>query len=110
MTAGRANSVSFRNRPDAPRQVFAPWRWRQSTLDRRMAFLQPQPPRQPFFRAPAIGMWLIWTLGGLLAAPYLASDARSREVLMEYALVPARYSRAFLESHMADPGTVWERA
>jgi len=55
-------------------------------------------------------MWLIGTLGALHAARVLASDARSRELVMEYALVPARYSRAFLESHMADPGTVWERA
>lgn len=75
-----------------------------------MAFLQSAPPRQPFFRAPAIVLWLIAVLAGAHAARILASAVRSQELILEYGLIPARYSRAFLESHMADPGTVWERA
>ena len=75
-----------------------------------MAFLQSQPPRQPFFRAPPVVIWLIGGLTLAHAARVLASDARSRDIVYEYALIPARYSRAFLESHMADPGTWWERA
>jgi membrane associated rhomboid family serine protease len=75
-----------------------------------MAFLQSQPPRQPFFRAPPVVMWLIGGLTLAHAARVLASEARSRDIVYEYALIPARYSRAFLESHAADPGTWWERA
>ena len=75
-----------------------------------MAFLQSQSPRQPFFRAPPVVLWLIGGLTLAHAARVMAPAARSREIVYEYALVPARYSRAFLESHMADPGTVWERA
>jgi membrane associated rhomboid family serine protease len=29
---------------------------------------------------------------------------------VDFGLYPLRYSRAYLESHMANPGTVWERA
>ena len=36
--------------------------------------------------------------------------ARAQDMVYEYGLVPARYSRAFLESRMLDPGTFWERA
>jgi membrane associated rhomboid family serine protease len=74
-----------------------------------MAFLQPQPPRQPFFRAPAVVLWLIGGLAVLHAARVMLPPNRSEDMVYEYALVPARYSRAFLESHMADPGTIWER-
>jgi membrane associated rhomboid family serine protease len=75
-----------------------------------MAFLQSQPQRQPFFRAPPIVLWLIGALALAHAARTLVSEARSRDIIYEFALVPARYSRSFLESHMADPGTLWERA
>ena len=75
-----------------------------------MAFLQSQPARQPFFRAPAVVLWLIGTLALAHAARVMASASRSGELVADYALIPARYSRAFLQSHMADPGTVWERA
>jgi membrane associated rhomboid family serine protease len=74
-----------------------------------MAFLQSQPPRQPIFRAPAIVLWLIGGLAAAHAARAFAPPARAADMVYEYALIPARYSRAFLESHMADPGTVWER-
>jgi membrane associated rhomboid family serine protease len=75
-----------------------------------MAFLQSQPPRQPFFRAPAIVLWLIGVLAAAHAARVMVWPARAADMVYAYALIPARYSRAFLESHMADPGTVWERA
>ena len=74
-----------------------------------MAFLQPQSPRQPVFQAPAIVLWLIGALTAGHGLRMRASDARSQDLVYAYGLVPARYSRAFLESHMADPGTVLER-
>ena len=73
-----------------------------------MAFLQSAPPRQPIFRAPAVVLWLI----GLLVALHLARVWRPAEadaLVYEYGLYPLRYSRSFLESHMANPGTLWER-
>jgi membrane associated rhomboid family serine protease len=75
-----------------------------------MAFLQSDPPRQPIFRAPAMVLWLIGALAAAHGARSLVSAARSQDIVFEYGLVPARYSRAFLESHMADPGTLGERA
>lgn len=75
-----------------------------------MAFLQSDPPRQPVFRAPAVVMWLIGALAAAHGARSLVSAARSQDIVFEYGLVPARYSRTFLESHMADPGTLLERA
>lgn len=74
-----------------------------------MAFLQPQTPRQPIFQAPAIVLWLIGTLAALHGLRMLVSNARSQDLIYAYGLVPARYSRAYLESHMYDPGTVPER-
>lgn len=74
-----------------------------------MAFLVSQPPRQPFFRAPAVVVWLI----GILAAAHAArvlQPSRADELVYQFGLYPVRYSRAFLESHMANPGTIWERA
>jgi membrane associated rhomboid family serine protease len=61
------------------------------------------------FRAPAIVLWLIALLAALHAGRVLTSAGRP-DLLSDYAFIPARYSRAFLESHMLDPGTVWERA
>ena len=75
-----------------------------------MAFLQSQPPRQPIFRAPPVVLWLIGVLVALHAARMWLPAARAESLAYEYGLVPARYSRAFLESRMADPGTFWERA
>lgn len=75
-----------------------------------MAFLQSQPPRQPLFRAPPVVLWLIGTLALLHGARTWLDAAHAQDIAYEYGLVPARYSRAFLESRMADPGTIWERA
>jgi membrane associated rhomboid family serine protease len=75
-----------------------------------MAFLQSAPPRQPFFRAPPVVIWLIGGLALAHAGRMLAPPAIVQDILSDYAFIPARYSRAFLASHMLDPGTIWERA
>ena len=75
-----------------------------------MAFLQSHPPRQPIFRAPAVVLWLIAVLTALHGLRIWLPPARAQDLAIEYGLVPARYSRAFLESRMLDPGTVWDRA
>lgn len=74
-----------------------------------MAFLQSQPPRQPVFRAPLVVLWLLGILAALHVARISLPEARAQALAFDYGLVPARYSRAFLESRMADPGTVWDR-
>src|SRR5258708_28642477 len=75
-----------------------------------MAFLQSAPPRQPFFRSPPVVLWLI----GALAALHLLRVSRPGDepdnIVYQFGLYPLRYSRAYLESHMANPGTLWERA
>jgi len=92
-------------------QEFHPaWRGVESPVDRPMAFLQSQPPRQPIFRAPPVVMWMIGTLAALHAARMWLPTGRAEDLAYEYGLVPARYSQAFLQSRMADPGTVWEQA
>lgn len=75
-----------------------------------MAFLQSQPPRQPVFRAPSVVLWLIAVLAALHALRFSLPAAKAQALAFDYGLVPARYSRAFLESRMLDPGTVWDRA
>ena len=75
-----------------------------------MAFLQSHPPRQPIFRAPPVVLWLIAVLTALHAARIWLPPARAQDLAYEYGLVPARYSRAFLESRIADPGTLWDLA
>jgi membrane associated rhomboid family serine protease len=75
-----------------------------------MAFLQSAPPRQPFFRAPPVVLWLIGGLAALHLARVTRPGDQAERIVYEFGLYPLRYSRAFLESHMANPGTVWERA
>ena len=75
-----------------------------------MAFLQPQPSRQPIFRAPPVVLWLIGILVALHAARIWLPADLAENLAFEYSLVPARYSQAFLQSRMADPGTIWEQA
>lgn len=75
-----------------------------------MAFLQSAPPRQPIFHAPAAVLWLIGALGALHLARLSRPAAQSDALIYEFGLYPLRYSHAFLESHMANPGTLWERA
>lgn len=99
-----------RDRRPRGRGVWVIWRSQQSALISAMAFLQSDPPRQPIFQAPAVVLWLIGALAAAHGARSLLSETRSQDIVFEYGLVPARYSRAFLESHMYDPGTLWERA
>jgi membrane associated rhomboid family serine protease len=75
-----------------------------------MAFLQSAPPRQPFFRAPPVVLWLIGGLAALHLARVTRPGDQPDNIVYEFGLYPLRYSRAFLESHMANPGTIWERA
>jgi membrane associated rhomboid family serine protease len=75
-----------------------------------MAFLVSAPPRQPIFRVPAVVLWLIGLLTALHLARLSRPEALADALVYEYGLYPLRYSRAFLESRMANPGTLWERA
>ena len=72
-----------------------------------MAFLQSAPPRQPFFRAPSVVMWLIGILAVLHLVRVTRPDAQSESIVEAFALYPLHYSRAFLEGQMAGP--IWER-
>jgi membrane associated rhomboid family serine protease len=72
-----------------------------------MAFLQSAPPRQPIFRAPPVVMWLLALLVALHVARIIQPPVRSMFLVFEYGLIPARYSRAFLDTH---PAGWWERA
>ena len=75
-----------------------------------MAFLVSAPPRQPIFRVPVAVLWLIGLLTALHLARLSRPEAQADALVYEYGLYPLRYSRAFLESRMANPGTLWERA
>lgn len=79
-----------------------------------MAFLQSAPPRQPIFRAPGVVLWLIGGLTALHALRVWLPPARAQDMIYEYALIPARYSHAFVaaQSDLSSswPGTVLERA
>jgi len=75
-----------------------------------MAFLQSAPPHQPFFRAPPVVLWLIGGLVALHLARVAQAPSQADAAVYQFGLYPLRYSRAFLESHMANPGTFWERA
>lgn len=94
-----------------PRRIGAyGWNLAGSALDKGMAFLRSSPPRQPIFRAPPVVIWLIAGLAVLHAARVLQPAARSEAIVGEYALIPARYSHAFLAAAHVDPGAWWERA
>ena len=83
-----------------------------------MAFLQSAPPRQPFFSAPSIVLWLIGTMVVLHLARISMSAVEQDAIIYQFGLYPGRYSPAFLQSYsqtylhsrMVDPGSVWERA
>jgi membrane associated rhomboid family serine protease len=74
-----------------------------------MAFLQSSPPRQPFFRAPPVVPWLIAGLAVAHGLRIWAPPGQALALVFQYGLVPARYSRAFLESRMLNPGPIWEQ-
>src|SRR5579872_4460499 len=80
----------------------------------RMAFLQPQSSdpwtHQPVFRAPAVVVSLIAVLVAAHGARVLLPPNLSTELINQFALIPARYSQAFLTAHNADPGGWLARA
>jgi membrane associated rhomboid family serine protease len=82
----------------------------RTSIRSAMAFLAPDPARQPIFRAPAVVIWLIGGLVAAHAARVFQPQARADALVFQFGFYPARYSRAFMESHMANPGTVWEQA
>ncbi|HEY1612532.1 MAG TPA: rhomboid family intramembrane serine protease [Rhizomicrobium sp.] len=73
-----------------------------------MAFFH-EGPRQPFLRVPAAVAWLILILIGVQALRVWAFAPETDPIIANYALIPARYSHAFLASHAANPGSVLER-
>lgn len=75
-----------------------------------MAFLQPLPPRQPFFRVPAVVVWLIAGFAAVQVARSLAAPAQDAAWIYDYAFIPARYSHAFLAAHGVGPESWWARA
>src|SRR4051812_24032463 len=83
-----------------PAAIRPPWREPRRALDKRMAFLQSAPPRQPFFRAPPVVLWLIGGLAALHLARVTRPGDQPDNLVYEFGLYPLRYSRAFLESHM----------
>ena len=66
--------------------------------------------RQPFLRAPAAVVWLIALLFGAHALRVFGFPHEGTGWFVEYGFVPARYSRAYLDSHGLNPGNVLERA
>jgi membrane associated rhomboid family serine protease len=59
-----------------------------------MAYLQSQPPREPFLHAPASLLWLIAAIVAAHVARILAPAQISDAILMQYSFVPARYEHA----------------
>ncbi len=108
--SGGAKNAKWTPLCTAPRDGAHGWNRRRTVLDRAMAFLQSSPPRQPVFRAPPVVIWLIAALAGLHALRVLQSPFRAEAIVGEYALIPARYSHAFLAATHIDPGAWWERA
>jgi membrane associated rhomboid family serine protease len=61
-----------------------------------MAFLQSQPPREPFLHAPKSVLWLIAVLIAIhLAVSFIPVPD---DVLMPYVFIPARYTAAYVHS------------
>src|ERR1700712_5690591 len=76
-----------------------------------MAFLQqPDTPRQPIFRVPAIVLILIGLLAVAHVARTLVSPAISLAWINQFAFIPARYSAPFLSQHGIDGGSLMQRA
>jgi len=80
-----------------------------------MAFLQSQPPREPFLHAPPVVLWLIGAFVAVHVGILLAPNAIADHILDEYAFVPARYAHGSdlfgltvpLVSHMFLHGSVF---
>jgi membrane associated rhomboid family serine protease len=68
-----------------------------------MAFLQSQPPREPFLHAPAVVLWLIAVLALAHVIRVLLPPGVSDEILTQFALVPARYGHPGASIALAVP-------
>jgi len=64
-----------------------------------MAFLAPDSPRQPVFRAPLVVLLLIGLLVGLHVARTLLPADQSMDMVNRFAFIPARLSSDFLSQH-----------
>jgi membrane associated rhomboid family serine protease len=69
-----------------------------------MAFLQSAPPRQPFFRSPAVVLWLIAGLAALHLLRISQPGSRPEFLIEQYGFMPSRYSGG-----LAQGGPWWER-
>ena len=75
-----------------------------------MAFFQEaRPRREPFLYTPAAVLWLIALLVAAHVARVLAPADLSNRVLIDYAFIPARYSREFLTVHGINAGSWYEQ-
>jgi len=68
-----------------------------------MAFLQSQPPRQPFLNAPPVVLWLIAAFVAIHVATVAAPGIVTDDALLRYAFVPARYSQGASPFELAVP-------
>jgi membrane associated rhomboid family serine protease len=68
-----------------------------------MAFLHPLPPRQPFFRIPAVVLWLIGLFVAVHLLRFLAEPLQDAAWVARFAFIPALYSPAFLAAHGLPP-------
>jgi membrane associated rhomboid family serine protease len=75
-----------------------------------MAFLQPEPPRQPIFNVPAVVLWLVAILAGLHLARVLAPAPLGDRWIETYAFIPAIFSPALLAAHHIAPPGLADRA
>ena len=57
-----------------------------------MAFLQSQPPREPFLHAPASVLWLIALLAAIHLVMQVLPEATADAILLHLAFIPARYT------------------
>lgn len=69
-----------------------------------MSFLQAGRSHEPMLRAPAAVLWLLGLLIAAHALRVLASAAVSDRIMIDYALIPARYA-----ADAGEPGTLFEQ-
>jgi len=75
-----------------------------------MPILQERSSRQPFLRAPGVVVWLIVVLVLIHAVRVFAFQESGDSWLINYGLVPARYSGSYLAAHAINPGSLLDRA
>src|SRR5579872_1228617 len=75
-----------------------------------MAFLQPLPPHQPLFRAPAVVVCLIGFFAAVHLLRTLVEPMQDAFWVSRFAFIPALYSPAFLAAQGLQPVSWWWRA